>query len=62
MPDSRPWLSKQEALEAVADMAVVRPLPNGKSASLIQHLNEAGCAPRFIVVRPLPLPFLHSCG
>ncbi|BGO91111.1 hypothetical protein NBRC10512v2_003378 [Rhodotorula toruloides] len=49
VPDSRPWLSKLEALEAVANMDVPRRLPHGKIASLIEFLNEAGCATRFIV-------------
>ncbi|BGP31581.1 hypothetical protein JCM10296v2_003353 [Rhodotorula toruloides] len=59
-PHARPWLSKQEALEAVANMDVPRRLMDGKTASLIEFLNEAGCATPFIVTHIYRLTEAHE--
>ncbi|BGO96416.1 Salivary gland secretion 1 [Rhodotorula toruloides ATCC 204091] len=49
VPDSRPWLSKQEALEAVAHMDVPRRFNDGRVASMLDYLRHAGFPPPMMV-------------
>ncbi|BGP24175.1 salivary gland secretion 1 [Rhodotorula toruloides] len=42
VPDSRAWLSKQEAFEAVASMYVPRRLNNGRVTSMLDYLRHPG--------------------